>query len=157
MDSALLGLASSGCGGYSARFSNRICTRGCHWIRRMFASSSCMRVTNGIPLGCLLPLTGSHCKLRPNTKGHACGGQLVRCALSTYISARGVQLSFTLLLLRLTRCNACDQWHSSRVFTPLAGSHYKLRRTTEGLRSSFIEARFILGARCAFSPCILPC
>ena len=28
-----------------------------------------MRVTNGIPLGCALPLTGSHCKLRRNTEG----------------------------------------------------------------------------------------
>ena len=29
-----------------------------------------MRVTNGILLGCPLPLTGSHCKLRRNTEGN---------------------------------------------------------------------------------------
>jgi hypothetical protein len=28
---------------------------------------------------------------------------------------------------------ACDQWHSSRVFTPLTGWHCKLRPNTEGL------------------------
>ena len=30
-----------------------------------------MRATNGIPLGSPLPLTGWHCKLRPNTEGAA--------------------------------------------------------------------------------------
>jgi hypothetical protein len=30
-----------------------------------------MRVANGIPLSCSLPLTGWHCKLRPNTEGAA--------------------------------------------------------------------------------------
>jgi hypothetical protein len=29
----------------------------------------CMRVTNGMPLGWPLPLTGWHCKFRPSTKG----------------------------------------------------------------------------------------
>jgi vacuolar protein sorting-associated protein 13A/C len=33
---------------YGARFQTNNCTRGCHWIPRMFACSSCMRVTNGI-------------------------------------------------------------------------------------------------------------
>jgi hypothetical protein len=33
--------------GYGVRFSTGFCTRGCHWIPRMFASSSYMRVTNG--------------------------------------------------------------------------------------------------------------
>jgi hypothetical protein len=37
---------------------------------------------------------------------------------STEIYTRGVPLSFT-PLLRLKRCHACDQWHSSRVSTPL--------------------------------------
>jgi hypothetical protein len=33
-------------------------------------------------------------------------------------------------LLRLKRCHACDQWHSSRMFTPLTGWHCKLRSQT---------------------------
>jgi hypothetical protein len=39
----------------------------------------------------------------------------------------GMTLSFT-PLLRLK----CDQWHSSRAFTPLTGWHCKLRPNTEG-------------------------
>jgi hypothetical protein len=35
-------------------------------------------------------------------------------------------------LLRLKRCHACDQWHSSRVFTPLTGWHCKLCRNAVG-------------------------
>jgi hypothetical protein len=46
---------------------------------------------------------------------------------------RGVPLRFTPLLLQLKRCHACDQLHSSRVFTPLTGSHCKFRPNTEGL------------------------
>jgi len=33
---------------------------------------------------------------------------------------------------RLKLLHACDQWHSSRVFTPLTGCHCKLRANTEG-------------------------
>jgi hypothetical protein len=33
---------------------------------------------------------------------------------------------------RLERCHACDQCHSSRVFTPLTGSHCKLRPNNAG-------------------------
>jgi hypothetical protein len=40
-------------------------------------------------------------------------------------------LSFT-ALLRLKRYQACDQRHSSRVFTLLTGSHCKLRPNTAG-------------------------
>jgi hypothetical protein len=40
-------------------------------------------------------------------------------------------LSFTPLLL-LKRCHACDQCHSSLVFTPLTGWHCKFRPNTEG-------------------------
>jgi hypothetical protein len=29
--------------------------------------------------------------------------------------------------------HTCDQWHPSRVFTPLTGGHCKLRQNTEGL------------------------
>jgi hypothetical protein len=35
-------------------------------------------------------------------------------------------------LIRLKLCHACDQCHSSRVFTPLFGWHCKLRPNTEG-------------------------
>jgi hypothetical protein len=49
----------------------------------------------------------------------------------TEIYTRGVPLSFT-PLLRLKRCHACDQWHSSREFTPLTGWHCKLGPNTEG-------------------------
>jgi arylsulfatase A-like enzyme len=38
--------------GYGARFSTEIYTGGCHWFPRLLACSSCMRVINGIPLGC---------------------------------------------------------------------------------------------------------
>ena len=34
---------------------------------------------------------------------------------------------------RLKLLHACDQWHSSRVFTPLTGWHVKFRPNTEGL------------------------
>jgi hypothetical protein len=37
-------------------------------------------------------------------------------------------------LLRLKRCHACDQWHSSRASTFLHVWHCKLGRTTEGLQ-----------------------
>jgi hypothetical protein len=47
------------------------------------------------------------------------------------IHARGMPLSFT-PLLRLMLLHACDQWHSSRVFTPLTGLHCKFRPNTEG-------------------------
>jgi hypothetical protein len=50
---------------------------------------------------------------------------------STGICTSRMPLSFT-PLLRLKRCHTCDQWHSSRVSTPLTGSHCKLRPTTEG-------------------------
>jgi len=49
---------------------------------------------------------------------------------STGISNRGVPLSFT-PLLRLKREHACEQWHSSRAFTPLTGWHCKLCPNTE--------------------------
>jgi hypothetical protein len=35
---------------------------------------------------------------------------------------------------RLKILHACDQWHSSRVFTPLIGSHCKFRQNTKGTR-----------------------
>jgi hypothetical protein len=35
-------------------------------------------------------------------------------------------------LLRLKRCHARDQWHSSRVFTPLTGWHCTIRPNTVG-------------------------
>jgi hypothetical protein len=34
--------------------------------------------------------------------------------------------------VRLKLLHACDQWHSSRKFTPLTGLHCKLRPNTEG-------------------------
>jgi hypothetical protein len=53
---------------HGVRCSTEIYTRGCHWFPRMFASSehACdqwhfFRVST--------PLTGWHCKLRPNTEG----------------------------------------------------------------------------------------
>jgi hypothetical protein len=44
-------------------------------------------------------------------------------------------LSFT-PLLRLKRCHACDQWHSSRVSTTSYRCHCKFRLNTEGNQSS---------------------
>jgi hypothetical protein len=45
-----------------------------------------------------------------------------------------MSLSFT-PLLHLKRCQACDQWHSSRVSTFLTSSQCKLRPNTEGTSS----------------------
>jgi hypothetical protein len=66
MDSAVLGLVTVRC----ARVLAGVYTRGCHCVSRLCStSSSCRRVTNGIPLGCPLFLTSLHCKLRPITEG----------------------------------------------------------------------------------------
>jgi hypothetical protein len=61
-----------------------------------------------------------------------CGS--VRCAFFDRNLHSRMPLSFT-LLLRLKRCHACDQWHSSRAPTPLTGWHCKLRPATEGTGS----------------------
>jgi hypothetical protein len=37
--------------------------------------------------------------------------------------------------------HACDQWHSSRVFTPLTGWHCKFRPNTEGTAMAAMVAR----------------
>jgi hypothetical protein len=56
---------------------------------------------------------------------------LVRCSVLRQDDLHSrMPLSF-MPLLHLTRC-ACDQWHSSWVFTPLTGWHCKLRPHTEG-------------------------
>jgi hypothetical protein len=47
-------------------------------------------------------------------------------------------LSFT-PLLRLKRCHACDQCHSSWMSTPLTGSHCKLHPNTEGHLASAVN------------------
>jgi hypothetical protein len=47
------------------------------------------------------------------------------------LHSKMLPLGFT-PLLRLKRCHVCDQQHSARVFTPLTGSHCKLRPNTEG-------------------------
>jgi hypothetical protein len=39
-------------------------------------------------------------------------------------------------LIRLKRSQACGQWHSSRVFTPLTGGHCKLCPNTVGTNIS---------------------
>jgi hypothetical protein len=39
---------------------------------------------------------------------------------------------------RLKLLQACDHWHSSRVFTPRTGWHCKLRPNTEGLRAVLV-------------------
>jgi hypothetical protein len=57
-------------------------------------------------------------------------------------------LSFTRLLLCLKRCHACDQCHSCRVFTPLTGSHCKLRPNTEGKPTSLASNYPLLGRKC---------
>jgi hypothetical protein len=49
-----------------------------------------------------------------STMGPVC----VRCPLLARNVHSRMPLNFT-PLLRLKYCHACDQWHSSRVFTPL--------------------------------------
>jgi hypothetical protein len=44
-------------------------------------------------------------------------------------------------LLRLKCCHACDQWHSSRVFTSLTSWHCKLRPNTEGRHGGMQRTR----------------
>ena len=61
-----------------------------------------------------------------------CGS--VRCAFFDRNLHSRMPLSFT-PVLRLKLLHACDQWHSSRVFTPLTGPHCKLRPNTEGRRN----------------------
>jgi hypothetical protein len=53
---------------YGARFSAGIYTRGCHWVPRLLASSkqTCGQCHSS---RVFTPLTGWHCKLRPNTEG----------------------------------------------------------------------------------------
>jgi hypothetical protein len=43
-------------------------------------------------------------------------------------------------LLRLKLLRACDQWHSSRVFTPLTGWHGKFRHNTSRHRATLLQA-----------------
>jgi hypothetical protein len=57
--------------------------------------------------------------------------QGVRCAFFDRNLHSRMPLSFTPLLC-LKCCHACDQCHSSRVFTPLTGWHCKFRSNTEG-------------------------
>jgi hypothetical protein len=54
-----------------------------------------------------------------------------RSRFGTYISQLRMLLSFTPL-----RCQACDQWNSSRVFTPLTGYRHKFGPNTEGTLNS---------------------
>jgi hypothetical protein len=54
----------------------------------------------------------------------------VRCAFSDGNLHSRMPLVPTPARLKLLQ--ACDQWHSSRKFTPLTGSHCKLRPNTEG-------------------------
>jgi hypothetical protein len=42
----------------------------------------------------------------------------------------------------LEALHACDQWHSSRVFTPLTGWHCKLRPNTEGMQPTSISMAY---------------
>jgi hypothetical protein len=84
-----------------------------------------------------------------------------RCAFSDRNSHSRMSLDPT--HVRLKRFHACDQWHSSRKFTPLTGLHCKLRPNTEGRDMAHTQmgmAAMINGAEtvwCAFSPRILPC
>jgi hypothetical protein len=57
--------------------------------------------------------------------------ELVRCAFFDRNPRSRVPLVPT--PARLKRCHACDQCHSSRASTFLAGSHCKLRANTEGI------------------------
>jgi hypothetical protein len=65
------------------------------------------------------------------------GAIYVRCAFFGRNLHSRMPLSFT-PLLRLKRCHACDQWHSSRVSMFLTDSHCKLRPNAEGLRYDFV-------------------
>jgi hypothetical protein len=57
-------------------------------------------------------------------------GVLARCAFSDRNLHSRMPLDPTHVRLKLL--HACDQWHSSRKFTPLTGLHCKFRPTTEG-------------------------
>jgi hypothetical protein len=54
---------------YGARFSAEMCTRGCHWFRRLLASREQACDLMALHSGVHFSLTSSHCKSRPNTEG----------------------------------------------------------------------------------------
>jgi hypothetical protein len=60
-----------------------------------------------------------------------CGDQSVRCAFSD----RNLHSRMPLDPARIE--HVCDQWHSSRVSTPLTSWHCKLRPNTEGAEEDF--------------------
>jgi hypothetical protein len=55
---------------YGARFPTKLYTRGCHWIPRMFRLKLLHACDQWHSSRKFAPLTGLHCKLRPNTEGH---------------------------------------------------------------------------------------
>jgi hypothetical protein len=62
----------------------------------------------------------------------------VYCSLFSDRNLRGDAIP---TLLRLKLLQACDQWHSARVFTALTGSHCKFRLNTKG----FFQLKAITG------------
>jgi hypothetical protein len=68
------------------------------------------------------------CCVRVGTIGFCCTVRVFR----QKFTLEECHLSFTPLLLRLKLLQACDQWHASRVSTPLTSSHCKLRPNTGG-------------------------
>jgi hypothetical protein len=54
---------------HGARFPTEIYTRGCHWIPRMFDPTLFHACDQWHSSRVSTPLTGSHCKSRPNTEG----------------------------------------------------------------------------------------
>jgi hypothetical protein len=85
----------------------------------------------------------THCQMRWSS---------VRCAFFGGNVHSRMPLDPTHVHLKLLY--ACDQWHASRVSTPLTGLHCKLRPNTEGLvQMSDIDR----AVRCAFSPWVLSC
>jgi hypothetical protein len=113
-----------------------------------------MRVTNGIPLGSPLPLTGWHCKIpsKRRRQHHSCqGGRVGDTNSVRHVCSRrdgrarfglygapifGQEFAFEDAIdptpARLKLLHACDQSQASRVFTFLPIDTEKLRPNTEG-------------------------
>jgi hypothetical protein len=70
-----------------------------------------MRVANGIPLGCPLPLTGWHCKLRRNTEG--CGTTVATLTLPLTLPQTLTRTLTLTLTLTMDSADPLKAWNEA--------------------------------------------
>jgi hypothetical protein len=114
------------------RVSATDCTKHPEWIRDMLVNKWDLD-----PPRILLAVTGGAMAfdLPPKLDEMIKIGKAYGARFSTRSFHSRVPLSFT-PLLRLKRCHACDQCHSSRVFTPLTSCHCEVRPNTNSLQKA---------------------